>query len=129
MNSLKIHDIKPLVEIPDYSLYIFIALILLLLTIFAVLAYYIYKIIRNKEVSAQKKSFEALKNLDFSDAKRTAYVLTLHGRIIASTPREKKLLEELITDIEKYKYKKVAPAITEETKHQIEIFMDAVDVK
>lgn len=129
MNSLKIHDIKPLVEIPDFSLYIFIALILFLVTIFSILGYFIYKIIRNKEVTEQKKSFEILKNLDFNDTKTAAYALTYHGRVVAATPREKKLLEELISELEQYKYKKVSPSISKETKQQIELFMDAVDVK
>ncbi len=129
MNDLKIHDIKPLVEIPDYSLYILILLVTIIAIIMLTLVYFIYKIIRNKEPSIKKQSFKVLKNINLNDTKTSAYAITFHGRILATTPREKKLFEELTSVLEKHKYKKEIESFDEETLHQLEIFMEAVDVK
>ncbi len=129
MNDLKIHDIKPLVEIPDYSLYIFILLVTVVSVIILSLIYFIYKIIRNKEPSLKKNSLEILKTLDLNDTKTSAYSITYHGRVVATAPRERKLFEELTSRLEEYKYKKEINSFDEETLHQLEIFMEAIDVK
>lgn len=125
MNELKIHDIKALSAIPDLSFYIFVLLMFIGLLILSSLIFFLYKYIKNRKNSA-KQSLDVLKNIDFSDAKKAAYLITKHGRVVANNEREQKLYEELEEELAHYKYKKEVHPIDENTKHKFQLFMDAL---
>lgn len=124
----KLNDIKELEKIPDNSFFIFLALVLLGFIFLLILIFFITKLIKNRKKSPRKIYFEILKNVDFSDSKKSAYTITKYSRLIASNEREKKLANELIESLEKYKYKKEIENIDDEIKAKFSVFMDSLDV-
>lgn len=124
----KLNDIKELEKIPDSSLFIFSALILLGFIFLLILIFFITKLIKNRKKNPRKIYFKILKNVNFSDSKKSAYTITKYSRLIVSNEREKKLAIELIESLEKYKYKKEVENIDNEVKAKFSIFMDSLDV-
>lgn len=128
MNELKIEDIKELVEIPDISLYLFILIIILISLVVITLLFLSYKIFKNRRKDQRKNYLKILKELDLSNTKSSAYIMTKYLRLLEQNEREKKLIEELIIELEKYKYKKEVAMFNQETISQFERVMDAIDV-
>lgn len=124
---IEINDIKPPVDVPDYSLYIFILLILFATIAVIAFFYWIYKLFK-KNNSMEKQYFEELKNLDFKDTKHCAYLITKYARVLAKGEREKKLCAELIYLLDDYKYKKKVKPISDEVKVKLEVFLESVHV-
>lgn len=124
----KLNDIKELEKIPDNSLFIFLALVLLGFIFLLILIFFITKLIKNRKKNPRKIYFKILKNVDFSNSKKSAYTITKYSRLIVSNEREKKLAIELIESLEKYKYKKEVENIDNEVKAKFSIFMDSLDV-
>lgn len=127
MNELKINDIKNLVSIPDISLYILILLIILGVIIISVVVYLIYRFFKNKK-NPRKKYYEIIKNVNLNDTKNAAYQITLYARRLARNEREIKISEELISLLEKYKYKKDVKKFENDVIQKYELFMETVDV-
>ena len=128
MNEIKIHDIKPLVEVPDYSFYFFYGLILVACVIFTLLAYYLYKYLKNKKQNVRKEYYKSLKNNNFTNSKKSAYDITKYGTLLARSDREKQLLNDLVSKLEEYKYKKDVPNFDDETKALYDNFLNSLDV-
>ena len=124
----KLNDIKELEKIPDNSIFIFSFLIFLAILILTTLIFFLIKFFKNRKKSPRKIYFEILKNIDFSDSKKSAYVITKYSRLITTNEREKKLANELIEVLEKYKYKKNVEKIDETIKAKFLVFMDSLDV-
>ena len=124
----KLNDIKELEKIPDNSIFIFSFLIFLAILILTTLIFFLIKFFKNRKKSPRKIYFEILKNIDFSDSKKSAYVITKYSRLITTNEREKKLANELIEELEKYKYKKNVEKIDETIKAKFLVFMDSLDV-
>ncbi len=98
----KLKDIKPIVEVNDYSFYIFIAVVLFSILVIAFIIYFIYKKLPKKE----KYEF------DLSDSKKTAYKLI---EII----RDKEGSKEYIDKLHNYTYKKEVPPFDETLFNEI----------
>ena len=127
---LKIHDIKPIVQIPDFTIYIYYSLIVCGILLVLSICFWIYKTITNKKVSKEKEYFDILQNVDFNNAKQTAYMISKYGRLIAKSDEDKMLIEKIYSSLEDFKYKKNIPdKIPEDIKAQYEIFMESVNVK
>ena len=124
----KLHDIKELEKIPDNSIFIFSILLFLTILILLVITFFIIKFFKNRKKSDRKKYYELLKNIDFNDSKKSAYEITKYARLLANNEREKKLCEELIEELEKYKYKKNVDNINNTIKIKHSVFMDSLDV-
>lgn len=128
MNEIKIHDIKQLVEIPDISFYIFIALIILIVAFIGLISFLIYKYFNNKKRNLRKEYYKILKDISFDDTKQTAYTISKYTRLLATSDLEIKLCKELIEELEKYKYKKNVEKFDGNVKVRFGIFMDSLDV-
>lgn len=126
--EIKLHDIKQLVEIPDFSFYLYLFLLSVVILIIVLLIYLVYKLFKNRKKDERKTYYEILENIDFEQAKKSAYEITKYGKLLATSDREKKLIEELIEELEKYKYKKEVTSIDNEVKILFNRFMDSVDV-
>lgn len=124
----KLNDIKELEKIPDNSIFIFSFLIFLAILILTTLIFFLIKFFKDRKKSPRKIYFEILKNIDFSDSKKSAYVITKYSRLITTNEREKKLANELIEELEKYKYKKNVEKIDDTIKAKFLVFMDSLDV-
>jgi len=126
---IDIHDIKPIVEIPDISIYFYYGLIVLLITLGSIVLFFIYKFFKPKKRSEEYKYYEILQNIDFKNTKKTAYDISKYGRLLAKDEREKRLILELIELLSIYKYKKETKStISNEIKTKFQIFMESIDV-
>lgn len=127
---IKIHDIKPIVEIPDYSIYLYYILLFLGVVFIATILYFLYSYFKPKEKSQDFLNFEILKKIDFENIKQTAYDIPKYGRLLAKDERQKRIINELADELSLYKYKKEIPReITQEIKTKFTIFMESIDVR
>jgi len=112
----QLRDIKGLMAIEDFSLYIFIALVIgILVLIYFVVKYLVKFFKKNTPLKIAKKK---LKDIDLSDSKQTAYTLSKYASLINN--------EEDFSYLEKYKYKKQSIEFLEEDKENIERFLKNV---
>lgn len=127
---IKIHDIKPIVEIPDFSVYLYYGLIFLVCIVFCIIIYAVYSFFKPKSKTQEMHWYEKLKNLDFSNIKQTAYDISKYGRYLAKEERQIRLIEELTNELTSYKYKKeIPPKLTQEIQSKFNIFMETLDVR
>lgn len=127
MNELKIHDIKALSTIPDISFYIFVLIILVSICIISALLYLLFKYFKSKN-NDKKTLYKELNNMILKNAKLDAYVITKKGRELINNDREQKLYEELIEELNQYKYKKDVQSMNKQSQEKFRRFMDAIDV-
>ena len=124
----ELRDIKPLLEIPDSSYYLFLALILVGVVVLLVLLMFLFKKFWiNRKVNMKKVYLEALKNLDWSETKKSAYLATELGRKLATEERTKEIYNQLLPLLEAYKYKKEVPMIDDETLRQYNLLVHVLD--
>jgi len=125
----ELRDIKPLLEIPDSSYYIFLGLIFLGLTIVVLIIFFlIKKFWKKKKIDMQKVYFEQFKNLDWSEVKTSAYEATRLGRLLTKeNERSKEIYEQLVPMLEAYKYKKEVPMLDEDTLNQYNLLVHIID--
>lgn len=128
MNEIKINDIKELVDIPDYSLYIYMFLWIIGSLVVFILLFILIRYFLTRKKNKKKEYYTILKNLDLSDSKTAAYTITKYVRLISQSDREKKLSNELIEELESYKYKKDVEPLNDNFKILFGRFMDNVDV-
>lgn len=104
MEGLK--DIKGLVEVPDYSLWILLSIVIFVI-FFIILIIYLYK---NKRRRKKKPTFEQiarknLKEIDFSNTKNTVYTFSENFQYFINE-ENKEAFKKLQKELEAYKYKK-----------------------
>ncbi|XOB62936.1 hypothetical protein ACMC56_03820 [Campylobacterota bacterium DY0563] len=128
MDEIKINDIKELVDIPDYSLYIYMFLWIIGSLVVFILIFILIRYFLTRKKNKKKEYYTILKNLDLSDSKTAAYTITKYARLISQSDREKKLSNELIEELESYKYKKDVEPLNDNFKILFGRFMDNVDV-
>lgn len=128
MNELKINGIKELVDIPDYSLYIYMFLWIIACLVFATFIFLIVRLILNRKKNKRKVYYQRLKELDLSDSKNSAYEITKYVRLLSKSEREKRLGHELIEELENYKYKKDVDSLGDDVRIIFGRYMDSVDV-
>lgn len=123
----KIKDIKPIVDIPDFSFYAYIVSVIIFILIISIFFYKIVRIFSKKKVDKRKEMIEELKNLDFSDSKKAAYLITKYGRELVHDDRSYKIFEELLYKLQKYKYRKNPSKITKDVKDYLKLFIETVN--
>lgn len=123
----KLIDIKGFVDVPDVSLYLFLAILIFafLLLIFAGLK--AYKYFKTKGKNPKDIAKKKLSNLDFKDAKKAAYAISKYGLDLAQNDNQKEFLDELSRDLAKYKYQKNVPEFADEDKKRLKTFMELCD--
>ena len=120
----KLRDIKPLVEIPDYSFYLYIFLMLLATLVVVVTIYWLITRVSQKRIDERKAILQELQALDFDDPKKVAYLITKKGKLLVKDSSSLKIYEELLRRLAKYKYKKDVPPLDTETKRYIKLFLN-----
>lgn len=128
--DIPLHDIKPLMEVPDSSFTILIILVGIVAVVLAGGLYLLYRYLQSrKTVNHRKVHYKALKKVDFRDSKRAAYAITEHGRIFAEdSERLTETYANLMSRLEEYKYKKVVAAIDDESRSYYKIYLEMIDV-
>ena len=126
--SAQLRDIKPLLEIPDSSYYIYWGLIGFgVLLVLAILFFVLKKLWENRKINLGKGYLEALKKIDWHDSKKSAYEATHYARLLATDERKKELFAQLEPMLEKYKYKKVVDEIDTETQNKFNLYVQVAD--
>ena len=92
---IQIHDIKPIVKIPDFSIYFYYGIILLAIVVGCLILFYLYKFFKPTQKSQESQYYELLQNLDFTNSKQSAYNISKYGRLLAQDERQKRLMDEL----------------------------------
>ncbi len=124
----QLRDIKPLIEIPDSSFYIFWGIIIfaVILTV-AVLFFLIKKYIKQRKKNLAKQYLAKLHTIDWKDTKESAYSATHYARLLATDDRRKELFDQLERKLEQYKYKKEVEQVDEDTLKQFDLYVQVAD--
>jgi hypothetical protein len=119
---LKLRDIRPIVDVPDHSLWLFTALVAGALLVLALLVLWF---LRRRKKQIDPKREEALKRLlvlDFGDTKSAVYDFTLLGHYVA-TPETEDRFRALLAELEAYKFKKEVPPLDAPIKAKMQAFI------
>jgi hypothetical protein len=123
-----IKDIKPMVEIPDMSFWLYWGVVVFGVAVLgAALFFLVRKILGFREENRAKRYLEALHRVEWSDPKKAAYTVTRYGRLLATDERRKELFSQLLPLLEKYKYRKEVSPVDEETKRRFELYRQVCD--
>ena len=124
-SEIPIRDIKPLLPIPDISIYLFAALIGVGMLVVGVLLYFGWRRWRrHRKIDPRIHWLEQLDRIDYNNPKKAAYIMTRYGRLLAEEKRQKEILQQLLPLLERYKYKKEVPPLDEETKRYMKLFIE-----
>ena len=126
--SKELRDIKPLLEIPDSSYYIYWGLISFAIFLGVVILFFmVKKIWDNRKVNLAKDYLEAIKKIDWEDTKKSAYEATYYARLLATDERRKELFSQLEPMFEQYKYKKEVEAVDQDTRNKFNLYVQVAD--
>ncbi len=126
--TAQLRDIKPLIEIPDSSFYIYWGLIGFgVLLGLGILFFVAKKLWENRKKNLAKAYLAALKSIDWSNSKKAAYEATHYARLLATDERRKELFAQLEPMLEKYKYKKEVDEVDQDTLNQYKLFVQVAD--
>ena len=126
--SQQLKDIKPLLEIPDNSFYLYWGLIILAVLIVLVLVYFVVrKLWRQRKINLAKGYLEKLKAIDWHDTKKSAYDATHYARLLATDERRKELFSQLEPLLEQYKYKKEVNEVDQDTLNRFNLYVQVAD--
>jgi len=124
----QLRDIKPLLDIPDNSYYIYWGLITFAILLGVLLLFFVAKKLwENRKVNLAKGYLEALKKIDWNDTKKSAYQATHYARLLATDERRKELFSQLEPMLEKYKYKKEVDTVDQDTKNKFNLYVQVAD--
>ena len=124
----QLRDIKPLLEIPDNSYYIYWGLIdFAVFLVVAILFFVAKKLWDNRKINLAKGYLEAIKNIDWKDTKKSAYEATHYARLLATDERRKELFSQLEPLLEQYKYKKEVDTVDQDTLNKFNLYVQVAD--
>ena len=129
-DEIKIRDIKPLLEVPDSSLYFFIALLIVSLVLLGGVSYLAIKWYKaKKRLNLRREIYQKLLHVDLSDPKKAAYEITKYGLFFKNdSPRNEEMYYNLIARLERYKYKKDVTPFEYEERSYLELYKGMIDV-
>lgn len=120
-------DIKPPVDVPDYSFYLLLALIVAALVAIGTLLWFLIRFFRSRKKTNRRKELIALlSQIDFSDPKEAAYTVSRYGRELIRDENSQHTFEELEQKLLPYKYQKEVPEMSEEVQQYIRHFIGVV---
>ncbi len=124
----QLRDIKPLLEIPDSSYYIYWGLIdFAILLVAGILFFVAKKLWDNRKINLAKGYLEAMKKIDWKETKKSAYEATHYARLLATDERRKEIFSQLEPLLEQYKYKKEVDAVDQDTLNKFNLYVQVAD--
>lgn len=124
----QLRDIKPLLEIPDSSYYIYWGLIdFTILLVAAILFFVAKKLWDHRKINLAKGYLEAIKKIDWKETKKSAYEATHYARLLATDERRKELFSQLEPLLEQYKYKKEVQSVDQDTLNKFNLYVQVAD--
>lgn len=126
-NSLsQLKDIKPIVEVHDMSLYYFITIIALIVSIVIFAAYkYITRVRKTKKPTQKQIVFKKLKSLDYTNTKEVVYSFSIDGFLFVNE-KNKEQFEKIEKELENFKYKKDVEDLPKELIEDIKKFIKEI---
>ena len=115
MNGLKLKPLKPNIQIPEHH-YIFWIIAIIILIITAILIYFLNKHIKIKK---EKKELFSLIN----EPKKFAYEFSKKAKKY-KTQKNEKLLNQILKNLENYKYRQKVENIDQNTKKLIQQYLE-----
>lgn len=127
--DIPLHDIMPLVEVPDTSIYWFIALIIVILVVFASVVIWFLKWKKAKKITQRQLHYMALEKIDLKNPKQSAYIISKEGYFFAQdNERTFGAYQNLFKRLEPYKYAPTVEKIDEETLGYYHLYLGIIDV-
>jgi len=128
--DIPLHDIKPIVEIGEYSFYYFLFLSTVAFLVACVIVYLLYLWFKRKKAFNVRKEHKKLLNgIDLSDTKKAAYLVTLYGATFSrDSARHAQMYQNVMNRLEAYKYKTNVDVFDAETVAYIELYKGILDV-
>ncbi len=128
--ELPLHDIKPPVEIHDYTVLFFTVAALVVAAVALAVAFVAWRHWRQRRSeNRRRRCFERLQHIKTDDAKAAAYAITRYGRCFAGdSERLREAYRNLTERLAPYKYRKTVPPLDEETLSYYRIFLGMIDV-
>lgn len=127
--DIPLHDIMPLVEVPDTSIYWFSALIVVVLVVFASGVIWFLKWKKSKKITQRQLHYEALQKIDLKNPKHSAYTISKEGYFFAhDNERTLGAYQNLFNRLEPYKYAPTVEKIDEETLGYYHVYLGIIDV-
>jgi hypothetical protein len=128
--DIPLHDIKPLLEIQEYSMVYLIALSAVLLIILSGLLYLLVRWLKNRNrFNLRKEHYRLINEIDFLDAKNAAYALTFYGDTFSNdSERHHRAYSDLVEKLEQFKYKKDVEIFDTQTLHYVDLYRGMLDV-
>lgn len=127
--DIPLHDIMPLVEVPDTSIYWFSVLVVTGLVVLAIIVFAVLKWKRGRQQSTRRLHYDALKAIDLKNPKQSAYRISKEGSFFAhDNERTFNTYQNLFTRLEPYKYAPTVANIDEETLGYYHLYLEMIDV-
>ncbi len=121
----KLKDIKALVDVPDYSLVIFIAILVTVLTLLVGIYLWAKKDKRRvrRKLTPKEIALQKLKEIDFNDTKESVYTFSENMQILVD---EQKIndLNNFLETLRCYQYKKSVPTLSEIDKKKMKEWIE-----
>lgn len=128
--TIPLHDIKPIVDVQEYSLYYLIGISTFVFILTCIIIYLIYKWLqKRKAFSIRKEHLRLINSLDLNDTKSSAYAITTYGYTFKDdSDRHQEMYENITSRLEVYKYKKEVDNFDSEVLGYIELYKGMLDV-
>ncbi len=128
--DIPIHDIKPLMDVEDYSLvFLLLSSALILFLLFGVLYLIINYFKRRNAFNIRAEHYKLLEIIDFTNPKKAAYSISEYGYTFTfDGARQEEAYRNLNNALEQYKYRKDVDKIDSNTKGLYEIYLGMIDV-
>lgn len=117
MEELK--DIKGIIEVPDYSLWILLSITTgILLFLILAIYFFINRRKKRKKLTSKQIAMKNLKEIDFDDTKSAVYTFCENFQYFIDEKNEESF-EKLQKELEIFKYKKDIGKLSDEQKNII----------
>ena len=124
----ELRDIKPLLEIPDMSYYLYIGFLTFIgLMLLGVLFFIVKKFWIDRKKDIRKLYFKQLKEVDWNRPKESAYAVTSLGRKLLVDEKSRDIYRGLVVMLEQYKYRKEVPKVDSQTVKQYNLLVHVLD--
>lgn len=129
MADIPVNDIAPLVEVHDYSIYLFAGAVTALIVFTLGILFFLLKKWRSRRLSERAIAYKTLQTVDFSDPKNAAYRISEIGRLFAQdNERTERAYHNLFERLAPYKYAPSVEPIDEETLGYYRMYLEIIDV-
>jgi len=128
--DIPLHDIKPIVDVQEYSLYYLLGSIAVGVLVTSGVLYLLYLWYKKRNAfNIRAYNAKLLNELDLSDTKNSAYAISNYGLTFKDdSPRHTEMFKNISERLESYKYKKTVDTFDDETLGYIELYKGMIDV-